>query len=412
VRGPRSGKRELESFGRVAAWNAVRNTAGSGTVQLVLSCAWLALVIWLLGRACNQRNLLRPLPPGAPRGAPAVTVVVPARNEEINVRQCLSRLLKQNYPASRLELLLVDDHSVDDTVSIALSLAQRDSRLSVLRGPPLPSRWTGKSHACWTGAQAAATRTEWLCFLDADVRAEPELLSRAVAAAVCQRLDLLSLSPRQEFGSFAERLLMPCGFYLLAFCQDLRALQSRDGPDATATGQFMLIRRSVYEAVGGHAAVHDVICEDLALAKLIKRHNGYVALCDGKQVISVRMYRGWLTLWEGVTKNLVDMLGGPVPTVITAVVGTVLAWAAWLIPGIDAARGAADTPDGCLALALALAGSVAAIGFHVVGARYFGVPLWYGLLFPIGYTAGALMAIDSLRRRLQGRVRWKGRTCP
>ena len=386
--------------------------ADGGTMELVLSCAWLALVIWLLVRAFNQRDRLRPLPSRTPRAAPIVTVIVPARNEEINVERCLHGSLAQDYPASCFKLLLVNDHSIDDTAAIALSLARCDRRLSVLRSPLLPSRWLGKSYACWVGAQAASDETEWLCFLDADVRPEPGLLTRAVATAASQRLDLLSLAPQQEFGSFAERLVMPCGFYLLAFSQDLRALQSHEGADTTATGQFMLIRRSVYEAIGGHAAVHDVISEDLALARLIKQHKGNVALYDGKQVIKVRMYRGWLTLWEGVTKNLVDMLGGPVETVITAATGIVLAWAVWLIPGIDAVSCAADASAGCLALAPALAASFAAIGFHVAGARYFRIPLWYGLLFPIGYTAGALMAVDSLRRRLRGSVRWKGRTYP
>jgi chlorobactene glucosyltransferase len=407
-----SGHRELECFSDVPASNAVSCATDGGTVLLVLSCAWLALVILLLARAFNQRDLLRPLPRGVPRVAPMVTVIVPARNEEINIGHCLRGLLKQNYPATRFKLLLVDDHSIDNTASIALSWARDDRQVSVLRSPPLPSRWLGKSHACWIGAQAASDETEWLCFVDADVRPEPELLTRAVATAASQRLDLLSLAPRQEFGSFAERLLMPCGFYLLAFYQDLRASQSRDAADTTATGQFMLIRRSVYEAVGGHAAVHEVICEDLALARLIKQHRGHVALCDGKEVISVRMYSGWLTLWEGVTKNLVDMLGGPFQTVTTAATGMVLAWAVWLLPGADAASCAADAPGGCFALAPALVASCAAIGFHMAGACYFRIPVWYGLLFPVGYTAGARLAIDSLRRRLRGCVSWKGRTCP
>jgi chlorobactene glucosyltransferase len=381
-------------------------------VELVLSCAWLALVIWLLVRAFNQRHLLRPLPSGAPRVAPPITVIVPARNEEANVEHCLRGLFEQNYPASRLELLLVDDQSVDNTVSIALSFARRDRRLSVLRSPPPPPRWTGKSHACWIGARAASPETEWLCFLDTDVRPGPELLASAVAAAVCHGLDLLSIMPRQQLVSFAERLVMPCGFYLLAFCQDLQGLQAPDGADTTATGQFMLIRRGVYEVVGGHAAVHDVICEDLALARRIKQRKGHVGLRDGKQLVSARMYTGWPTLWEGVTKNLVDMLGGPVATMITALIVTVLAWAAWLIPGVGAAHCAAQTSGACLALAPALAAFVATIGFHIAGARHFLIPLWYGLLFPIGYTVGALMAIDSVRRRLCSRVSWKGRTYP
>ncbi len=387
---------------------------GGGNVEIALSCAWLTLVAWLILRAFNQRGLLPPLHPPPPSGQtlPQITAVIPARDEEGNIARCLAGVLAQDYPASRLHVVVVDDHSRDATPAIAGAFAARDDRLRVLQAPPLPPRWTGKSHACWVGARAAPPETEWLCFLDADVRPEPPLLARALATARSERLDLLSLAPRQELGSFAERLVMPCGLYLMAFCQDLSNLQSRSGDDATATGQFILIRRDVYEAVEGHAAVRDVICEDVALARLVKRAGGRVALHDGREAISARMYTGWRSLWEGVAKNLVDMLGGPVPTLVTALVGTALAWAAWLIPAAAAMSCVAGNSHGCVALAPALAGSAAATGFHMAGANYFGIPLWYGLLFPAGYTAGAVMAIDSLRLRLRGRVRWKGRTYP
>jgi chlorobactene glucosyltransferase len=383
-------------------------------VLIALSCAWLALVAWLIRRAVNQRGLLPPLHPALPggAGAPQVAAIIPARDEEANIARCLEGLVSQAYPAERLRIIVVDDHSADATSTIAGALAAQHSGLRVLAAPPLPPGWTGKCHACWAGARAAPDKTEWLCFLDADVRPQPSLLSRAVATARSERLDLLSLAPRQELGSFAERLVMPSGLYLMAFYQDLGQLQSRTGDDATATGQFMLVRRPVYDAVGGHAAVHGDICEDVALARLIKRAGGRVALHDGREAVSARMYAGWHSLWEGVAKNLVDMLGGPVPTLVTALAGTAIAWAAWLIPAVDAVSCAQGSSSGCLALGPALVASFAAAGFHMAGAQYFGIPLWYGLLFPLGYTAGAVMAIDSLRLRLRGRVTWKGRTYP
>ena len=129
---------------------------------------------------------------------------------------------------------------------------------------------------------------------------------------------------------------MPCALYLMAVYQDLARLQSRRGDDATATGQFVLVRRSAYEAVGGHAAVRSALCENLALARLIKRSGGGLALHDGRAAVSARMYTGWHSFWEGVAKNLVDMLGGPVLTLVTALVGTALAWTAVLIPAADA----------------------------------------------------------------------------
>jgi chlorobactene glucosyltransferase len=309
-------------------------------------------------------------------------------------------------------VLVVDDHSADRTVSIAEALAPHRPRLRVMSSPPLPSDWIGKSHACWIGARAVSADTEWLCFIDADVQAETALLASAIAAANADHLDVLSLSPRQRLGSFAERLMIPCGLYILAFCQDLRKLQSHQGDQVTATGQFMLIRRSAYEAVGGHCAIRTAICEDVALASLIKRAGGRVVLRDGGRLVASRMYSGWRTLWPGLAKNLVDMLGGPVMTITTALVATALAWAACLIPLADGLSCQQGVAASCLALIPASAGSVVIFGLHVAGTSYFGVPLWYGFLFPVGYTAGAFMSVDSVRRRLLGRTSWKGRTYP
>jgi chlorobactene glucosyltransferase len=381
---------------------------------IFFSLIWLAAVIWLIARAFAQRNLLQPLRAGAPapQTTPPVGVIVPARDEAANIGRCLKTLLKQTYPASRLRFFLVDDHSGDATLAVATAIARDSPQLTVLRSPPLPPHWVGKSHACWIGARATPQEVEWLCFMDADVWAEPALIASAMAAVSAQGFDLLSLAPRQELQSFAERLVMPCGLYLLGFCQDLRKVQVRNSGEVTVTGQFMLVRRSSYEAVGGHAAVHGAICEDLMLARLIKRSGGYAILQDGQNLLSTRMYQGWPTLWIGIAKNLSEMLGGPLRTIAIAGAAVVLAWAAWLIPIADGIGCAQGVSAACIALVPGALGSAAAFGLHIAGASYFRIPLWYGLLFPLGYSAGALMAVDSVRRRLSGRVSWKGRTYP
>jgi chlorobactene glucosyltransferase len=384
-------------------------------VELVLSLVWLCIVTWLIVRAFNQRGLLQTLEPtGTPRAhpAPEVAVIVPARDEAANLGRCLQSLAEQSYPSTRLRVVVVDDHSTDNTFEIATFFAERHPQLRVLRSPPLPPRWVGKAHACWIGEQAVGAETQWLCFIDADVWGEPELVASAVAAVIAERLDLLSLAPRQQLGSFAERLIMPCGLYLLAFYQDLHVVQARNGPEATATGQFILVRRSLYDAIGGHAAVHGAISEDLMLARLLKRAGGYALLQDGRRLLSTRMYTGWSSLWIGISKNLSDMLGGPARTIAVALAALLLAWTAPLIPLADAVSCARNNQTACIALIPAVIGSASAFGLHIAGASYFGIPLWYGLLFPLGYSAGAAMAIDSVRRRLSGRVSWKGRTYP
>jgi chlorobactene glucosyltransferase len=384
-------------------------------VDFLLSWIWLAAVAWLITRAFQQRDLLQSLKsaePPPPERAPKVAVIVPARDEAANIDRCLRSLVAQTYPASRLRIVVVDDHSRDQTFAIATALAQTNPQLMVLRSPPLPPHWVGKSHACWIGARALDEDADWLCFVDADVWAEPSLIASAVAAATAEAFDLLSLAPRQELQSFAERLVMPCGLYLLACCQDLRTVQARNSSEVTATGQFMLVRRVCYEGIGGHAAVRGAICEDLMLARLLKRSGGHAILQDGRRLLSTRMYRGWSTLWIGIAKNLSEMLGGPLRTIAIAATAVVLAWAAWLIPLSDALHCAQGSSSGCIGLIPAALGSAAAFGLHIAGTSYFGIPPWYGLLFPLGYSAGALIAVDSVRRRLSGRVSWKGRTYP
>jgi chlorobactene glucosyltransferase len=381
-------------------------------VELLFSSLWLAIMAWLIARAVKQRGCLARLeraPPPSGDSAPSVAVIIPARDEEANIGRCVESLLAQDYPPSRLRVLVVDDHSADSTASIVRRLSQRQPRIALITSPPLPPRWTGKSHACWIGTRAVVPPAEWLCFIDADVTAARGALSSAVNAVLTQRLDLLSLMPRQELRSFAERLILPCGLIVLSFLQDLRQSQARFGNAVAATGQFMLVRRDAYEAVGGHAAVCSAICEDLEFARRLKQSRRAVLLMGGDDLLSTRMYTGWRTLWPGLAKNLVDTLGGPAATLAVAFAGVILAWAAFIVPLTDLA-GWLRGDDGALsALPLALAGSGAALGLHLAATFYFRIPFWYGLVFPLGYTVGALMAVDSVRRRLSGRVSWKGR---
>ena len=392
-----------------------RATCRGAVLELLYSNIWLAFVAWLILRAFHQRGALEQVAPVAGpvnRAAPTVVMVVPARDEAANIGNCVSSLMAQTYPMDRLQVLVVDDHSRDETASIVAGLTRKYSSLTLMHSPPLPDGWTGKSHACWTGSRAAPPQADWLCFVDADVRAEPLLLVSALALAEARHLDFLSLTPRQVLVSFAERLMMPCGLYLLAFRQDLIRIQAPESGEATATGQFILVRRAAYENLGGHAAVRSEICEDVALARLAKRSGLRVALAGGDRLLRTRMYTGWETLWLGVSKNLAEMMGGPVSAGVIAILGAVVPWAAVVLPLIDTTGCMRASHHACLALAVALPASAAAFGLHIAGAAFFKIPLWYGLMFPLGYTVGAMIAVDSVRRRLTGKISWKGRVYP
>ncbi len=384
-------------------------------MEITASLVFAAAVFFLIVRALRQRGLLQELSPVVTAPAdqvPAVAIIIPARNEAANIGACLLSLTGQNYPSDRLRIVVIDDGSSDGTPAIVTGLAGQFPMIRLLHSPPLGDGWTGKCQACWEGARAVDPDTDYLCFIDADMRAEPDLLRSTIAAALDRDIALLSLAPRHELVSFAERLLLPCGHYLLGFRQDLAQLQAPDSLDATVTGQFILVQRGAYERVGGHAAVRGIISEDVALGRLIKHSGSRVLLMGGNQLISTRMYQGWQSLWHGIAKNYVDMLDGPLSTLTTALAAVVLAWAAYLLPLLDSTACHAGSNGACAGLIFALPASGAVFGLHLAGSRYFRIPFWYALLFPMAYTVGVGIAVDSVLRRFTGRVRWKDRIYP
>ncbi len=237
----------------------------------------------------------------ATKDAVEVSVVVPARNEEASLANCLRSLVGQSGVS--YEVFVVDDHSTDRTREIAASFPVR-----VIEADPLPDGWSGKCNACWTGARTA--KGKWLLFTDADTRHISTSIAAGLGEAEQQSAALLSYSPRQEVHSFAERALMPLIFAELAVTYRPKEVSDPNSPAAAANGQYLLIRRDAYDAVGGHAAVANAILEDVELARKVKSA-GYRLQFRLSDVVSTRMYRSFPQMWEGWTKNLALLFPNP-----------------------------------------------------------------------------------------------------
>lgn len=387
-------------------------------VLLALSCVWALTVAYLITHAVRQYAAYEKLSPASPPPAvnSAVAVIVPARNEEKNISRCLESVLQQDYPKEQLRIVAVNDNSTDNTAKIIGDLARSDNRLHMLEGGRLPEDWKGKPFACWQAVQDVAlaepaNSLQWLCFIDADTTLRPQMLRTAISAAESRRIDMLSLEPFQILGLFWDRLIIPAGFFLAAFSQDLRQVNNPDCSDAFANGQCILIRKQVYSAVGGHASVRGEISEDSALARLVKRSGYRLMVLGGESLMSTRMYTDFSSLWEGIVKNLIDMVGSAGKTLFFAIAAIVLSIASvglpiWAWTSVSA-HGA--DPLNLIAAILATAGTASMLGVQIGGAVYFKIPFWYGLFFPFAYMIGAVLALDSLRRRLRGHVAWKGR---
>jgi glycosyltransferase involved in cell wall biosynthesis len=236
-------------------------------------------------------------------GPPVVSVIIPARNEEANLGACLRSLASQTGVA--YEIIVVDDHSDDRTAEIARSF----SGVQILAAPDLPPGWTGKNNAVAAGA--AVARGEWLLFTDADTVHLPGSLGASVEEAEREQATLLSYSPEQIVETFWEKAVMPAIFAELAATFRPREVSDPASPAAAANGQFILVRKDVYNAVGGHTAIAGELLEDVALARAVKRAGNKIFFRYGGDQVRTRMYRSFDQMREGWTKNLALLFPSP-----------------------------------------------------------------------------------------------------
>ena len=235
-----------------------------------------------------------------------LTVIVPARNEQDCLGECLKSLVSQSEEIFELgkdwELVVVDDHSTDRTQKIAEEIAGNNAGVSLLQAGKLEKGWTGKANAIWTAARKA--RGRWLLFTDADTIHEPGDLRRAIHEAMRRKVGMLSYSPRQIVAGLAQRTLMPLVFCELAIAYPPAKVSDPAQRIAAANGQFLLVEREAYRRLGGHSSVSDKVLEDVELAFLAKRRKIGLWFRYADDAVSTRMYRSTGAMIEGWTKNL------------------------------------------------------------------------------------------------------------
>jgi chlorobactene glucosyltransferase len=368
---------------------------------------WLALPLVTAWRVRGSRSL-DDESDALPDDAPLVSVVIPARNERANIERCLRSVLASRY--APLEVIVVDDHSDDGTGDLARAIASHDPRLRVVENPALPDGWMGKQWACATGARQA--RGAIVCFADADTTHAPDLLPRAVAAMRSRHADLLSVAGRQELGTFWERVVQPQVFAVLAsrYGGTESVNRSPRVSDKIANGQCLLVRRSTYETLGGHALVRDSVAEDLMLAQRFFAAGKTVTLVLGTEQLATRMYTSLREIVRGWRKNI--FAGGR-----EAVPGGALGRAVFplllispplmmLAPPVLLALGALGLAPASLVPWTAVA-TVASLLWWTLVYRAFGLSILYALTYPLG--AAVLLGI-SVQAIVRGsRVAWKGR---
>ena len=241
---------------------------------------------------------------------PTISAIVPARNEEPVIADCIRSIA---FQPEVLEILVVNDQSTDRTAEIVRNLMPEIPRLRLLESSDLPPGWVGKNNAVWLGAQEA--KGKWLLFTDADAVLAEGAAAKAFQLAEENTAALVSFSPEQTLKTWHEKALIPFVYCRLARKFSYTDVNDPKSPAAAANGQFLLIQRTTYDAVGGHASVAGEVLEDVALARRVKQDGWGIWFGSGAGYVSVRMYRSFRQMWAGWRKNLYQLMGsaqGPV----------------------------------------------------------------------------------------------------
>jgi len=381
-------------------WHVLNWIAGS-----ILGLAWFSRILQAAMGMPQVADIARPewdRKPPTPDGEPRVSIIVPSRNEELDIRATLESLLVLDY--SDYEIIAVNDRSTDRTGEImdeVLSRADR-SRLRVIHVEELPDRWMGKTHAMWTAGKQATG--DWLLFTDADVLFKPDALRRAIAYAEAEKADHVVLFPRMLMEHAGERMMI--AFFQTMFVFGHRPWKVADprARDHMGVGAFNMVRRPVYEAIGTYQALRMEVLDDMKLGKLIKNAGYAQRNVFGEDLISLRWVRGTFGMIDNLTKNFFAVLSFQWPRTVASIFAMAFLNLGPFL-GICLAHGWARLP-----FAVALA---SLLGIYYGMSRLSDVAPYYFLLHPVStclvtYTVARSMVL-TLR---QGGIVWRGTRYP
>jgi len=408
----KNGYHPLRSWPRIFLWTHVLGVIG------------FYLTLWLRTMPDKEDRVAPLPPPPASRTRPQlpeVSIIVPARNEERNIRRCVTSLLEQDY--DNYEVIVVDDGSTDHTGRILDELAEthpQGKRLWVLRLNDLPPGWAGKPHAIHKGTQEA--HGEWLLFTDADTWHAPNALRSAMTQALAEQVDLFTMDSTQELPSFWDRVLMPMAFLGVSMLYPPRKVNDPASAVAVANGQYILIRRRVYDLIGGYARpdLRATLLDDRDLAHVVKATGFRLRFVDGRGLLRVHMYHGLNDIWRGWRKNAFLGNRGGVPFLLLQLLGlpliAVIPFLLPLLTGLPRERSNIN--------ARAIGGSEAALAAALEIAPLLAYRTWLNLRLGMGARRGFLYALthplaalmfdgilaQSMWRVLTGKgVDWRGR---
>lgn len=331
-----------------------------------------------------------------------VTVLIPARNEQAGIAECIESVLASQWPA--LEVIVMDDCSTDRTLEICEQIARRDTRLKVLQGRELPMGWNGKQRACWQMALSASG--DWLLFLDADVRLSEDAIARLVNAAHSGEIDLLSGFPKQLTGTLLEKFLIPLMHFLLLGYLPLNRMRASARPEyAAGCGQLFFARRTAYMTCEGHKAICNSRHDGIKLPRAFRKQHFKTDVFDATDLARCRMYHSAWQVVRGLLKNATEGIAHPK----TIGIFTVLLTGAAVLPLCSLVVGWFQNWDRWVLVELGIATLLSYFPRAIAAVRF--EQSWLGVVFhPLAVLLFLCLQWLALLASLCGiQIAWRGR---
>jgi chlorobactene glucosyltransferase len=334
---------------------------------------------------------------------PYISICIPARNEERDIKKCVESLLNQDYP--NFEIIVVDDNSRDNTAKIVYSMAEEHSNLVIISGDKLEPEWAGKPYALHQAYQKS--HGQYLLFTDADLIYKSNALKTVMHTMVYKNLDLLTLMPATIFGSFWERAIQPVIFGFIASLTNFRKVNSTNHQSAMGFGAFLLFKKESYQKIDGHRSVANEILEDIMIAKKAKSHGLSILVADGKHLFSIRMYHSMKEIWIGWRKNIfLAMKNSILRTFYYMTMVLCFLLTPYIVVVCNLWVGA-----GNVLISLSLLGLALSLATGIGLCRELDLDKKNVFLFPLGAIMMVLIMFNSMMQTLLlGRTEWRGRT--
>jgi chlorobactene glucosyltransferase len=339
--------------------------------------------------------------PAKTLNSPKVSILIPARDEEHNLRTCLDSLLKQNY--SNYEMLVLDDNSSDGTAAIISEYEAKHQCIKGFSGKPLPADWLGKHWACQQLSEIA--NGEYFLFTDADTIHKPDCVSWALTNMMHHDADFMSAFPRQIIGSFGEAVVVPGMYMITSFFMPVWLIpKTKSAKLSFAIGQFVIGRASVYRAMGGYEQIKSSLVDDISMARNIKTAGFKTLFLDGEDHIECRMYHSYREAFGGLVKNIYAALDKSLARLSGAIF---LISAAVILPLFNLVYRVGTGADNILLSALPVA---IFLVMWFVSLRDRKVPAYIPFLYPLLFVNILTISVVSAVKTGFGRgALWKGR---